>query len=259
MWERIPGRSAAERSTCAKREVGGPVPVSDFDDIVLNAARYLRGPAHIRHGGSAVGSHLEIIQHLDSWVRRYVRRICHIGYADDLADDALQYLLIVLAENHHSAAVNGNYLTPWCKRVVRNFIISEVRSSERWREVPVIQVREQQDPEVATEAKQSVSGLIRMLRNEIAHSGPSRGRLERLTALDRWISSCLTAHSPANGSGKQQRHRLEQQHWRDRCVARRAYEELVTRGQVPHDYFDVAEALGLAASRISVELKSGNS
>ena len=118
----------------------------------------------------------DLIAELARWVPRYVST-CLVRHGaliprsehDDLSRDVIQHLAFRWAEGKVSAVArtNESVLRSWTKRVVKNFLIDELRVRRRRAHLPSIEQRLEPDQEATLEARQSFTLLYRALNAEV--------------------------------------------------------------------------------------------
>jgi hypothetical protein len=234
----ISRRSNAARGFPTSTELGVP-----------HAIRFLFG--FDRMGLSLVGSsgNTTVVQRLSQWVHRYVTQL-RLGAGVDLADDAFQHLLLVLVEMGDRAPLDKEYITLWCKRVVRNFVISELRRVRKLAPYQTCPNEVTEPVEMCVETRDRVNILVNNLRQQVARDSSTGRKTSRLRLFDAWVEHRLGFKPRARHLDETARNRMEQYRCRGHRVACSAYEHLRCQQGNFDDMTDIAEQLGLIRSKV---------
>jgi hypothetical protein len=188
-----------------------------------------------------------------AWAERYARRRLSGHWRSwkdrelsDLVDDASQHLAIALTTpSRLQMEMAPDHATAWCKRVVTNFLLSELRRRERASTLPPLVPEEVSSAEGALEARQAFDMLVREVRLELQRTPSPRDTASRLRLLDEFFESFLNeGGAPAD---RRSRNRMEQRRSRGRRLAREAWDRLKQRAICGSELSEVAFALGLEA------------
>lgn len=185
-----------------------------------------------------------IIMRLETWVRQYVRRVHNSSDTQDVADDALQHLLLAILEARQQNVVQSDYLIPWCKRVIHNFVVSEQRRRASSRAKLLERLPSAYSIEQSVEVRSAIASLIHLLRSEIVRSGLTGRDNARLKSFDSWIALVLGGGTGPSRDRKA-RNRIEQRCSRVRRLANQTFEQLRHDGRISEDLLHIAVGLGL--------------
>lgn len=185
------------------------------------------------------------ILRLETWVRQYIRRVHNASDTQDVADDALQQLLLAILETRKQNIVESDYLIPWCKRVVRNFVVSEQRKRFTSRAKFLERLLSAYSIEQSVEVRSAIASFIHILRSEIIRSGLTGRDNARLKSFDSWIAIVLGGGT-GQSRDRKARNRIEQQCSRVRRLANQTFEQLRHDGRISEDLLHIAVGLGLS-------------
>lgn len=198
-----------------------------------------------------------VIVRLESWVRRYVRRVHNASDTLDVADDALQHLLLAIFETRERNIIDSDYLIPWCKRVIRNFVVSEQRRRSQFYAKLTEQSPSTYSIEHSVEVRSAMARLIHILRREISGSDLPERDDARLRSFDSWIARVLSGGAQSSRD-RRVRNRTEQRCSRVRRLAVQAFEQLRQDGRISEDLLQIAASLGLEDPRMSSVQSTSN-
>jgi hypothetical protein len=202
---------------------------------------------------STLPAERESMGRIRAWTERYARRrffshwrSCSGRELCDLADDASQHLAIALtAPNMLQKEMAPGHTTAWCKRVVANFLRSELRHRERVSTLPLTWPEMVGSAEGFVAAREAFGLLVREVRSELQRAPSCRDSSSRLRLLDEFFESFLSeGHIVVD---RRARNRIEQRRSRGRRVAREAWDRLKQRAIAGSELIEIAFALGLDA------------
>jgi len=182
------------------------------------------------------------------WSTSHLRRRFASGQrqlSHDVCDDAIQHLSEVIVSGR------GGLLPPpvmiaWCRRVLDNFVLDEIRRSTRHCEIQG-EYEANLDPWMKLETTELASRLVDALRKQaVRAAGPARGQ-QRKALLEAYLS-CALAADPGP-TEHQERALWQRRVSRGKQVAVAAWRDLTQglEGQpsAMQELVDVANALGL--------------
>jgi hypothetical protein len=217
------------------------------DDAALR-----RAIALIRFGSTASRADCrDALVRLRLWTSSYVRgrfgRSRKVGAdrdLDDLADDATQHLVIALTQSFKAQiGICPDYLVAWCRRVVSNFVLSELRRRAKLSSLCAAHGDAPVSADGAVAMREALDVFIRELRNEVERTPACRSCDARLALVDEFLKDFLGERAVV--SDRQLRNRLEQRRSRGRRVAREAWARLRAQRSQSDDLREIACALGL--------------
>jgi len=195
-------------------------------------------------GGGALGADA-VLNAVRRWSAAHLRRRFPSGrcqLADDVREDASQHLAEVILSGR------GRLLPPavliaWCKRILDNFVLDEIRRSARHCNIEGI-CEAKVEPSTKFETTEVATRLIAALREQaVRAAGPARAR-QRKALLEAYLARALTADP---GPSEQHARALWQRRVsRGKQVAVTAWRALQEgiEGDM-QELVDVASALGL--------------
>jgi len=199
-------------------------------------------------GGAFLGADAVLLA-VRRWSAGHLRRRFPPGrsqLSDDVREDASQHLAEVILSGRGRLLPPG-VLIAWCKRILDNFVLDELRRSARYCNIEGI-VEAEVEPSMTFEMTEVATRLIDALREQtVRAAGPARAR-QRKALLEAYLSRALTADP---GPREQQARALWQRRVsRGKQVALTAWRDLQREieGDV-HELGDVASALGLDCGR----------
>jgi DNA-directed RNA polymerase specialized sigma24 family protein len=168
--------------------------------------------------------------------------------SQDLLEDAIQHLMIALAAGKARALLTADdtALVAWCKRVLVNHILTELRRSSReaTRYAPsVVRGPSFPPPEHAVETRLALERLVHGLCGEVRRNSRPRNAALRLDLLDDFLRGALAGCEGKGGAALD--NRTLKRRSRGRVVARSAWHTLRERAGYA-ELHEVAAALGLS-------------
>lgn len=239
---------------------GSAEPCSPADLVLVKAlSQWQRTPPRVPHQPrpSDVALDASILAGLRAWTTRYARRRFSTQWrvwtprdALDVIEDASQHLAIALTRTQAQAvpAMSVCHALAWCKRVVANFIISELRwrartSGVRRASASGGTASAEMAGSEGVEWREAFRLLVNRLREAIAcRAAPGRVGA-RLRLFDEFVESWLVERGGARAP--LDRSRADQRRCRGRRLARDAWLAVKQSSAVSLEMVEVASALGL--------------
>lgn len=196
----------------------------------------------------------EVLMSLRRWAPGFLRtrlatrwRRCANQDSQDLIEDAIQHLMIVLAAGKARALLTEDdvVLLAWCKRVLLNYVLSELRRGARESNSEALSTVLGPicpPPEHAVGIRLAVERLVSGLRGEVRRSARPQNAELRLGLLDDFLLGALGGCEDKTGAALD--NRTLKRRSRGRRVAQSAWYSLRERDGYG-ELHDVAEALGL--------------
>lgn len=199
-------------------------------------------------GGWALGANAVLLA-VRRWSAAHLRRRFPVGrsqLSEAVREDAIQHLAEVIVSGRGRLLPPG-VLIAWCKRILDNFVLDEMRRSARYCNIESI-CEAEVEPSTTLETTEAATRLIDALREQtVRAASPARAR-QRQALLEAYLSRTLTADP---GPREQQARALWQRRVsRGKQVAVMAWRDLQhgTDGDM-QELGDVASALGLDCGR----------
>ena len=193
----------------------------------------------------------DLLRHTRSWASGYARRRFSndrrmLNDLDDLVEDAVQHLLI--QASHGAMRLKGmdpQRAKAWCKKVIANFILSELRLRARHSTLPPPSPEATPGIEQATASREALKQLARALHAEVERRARPQDAEQQRALIGDFLSSIFAQHAQFGGENATSRQRRS----RGRRLAARVWTGLKSRGPIAPELCEVAAALGLETER----------
>jgi hypothetical protein len=163
---------------------------------------------------------------LGRWGPRYLSSVFAGGRDPSLDDDAIQHLAVAVLEHRTPAFERDDHVLAWCKTVLRNFQLSELRLRKRNppSTVGALERLSVWPADSAVESRISAFELVRLARMQIRPAGSVKSGRSGLAIFDWLVADVLDPPLGRRDDDRTRRNRWEQRRSRARRLARRALE-----------------------------------
>jgi hypothetical protein len=161
---------------------------------------------------------------------------------DDLVEDAVQHLVIQASHGAlPSKGIDSARAQAWCKKVIANFIISELRLRARVSTLPPPSPEAVPGIEQVAASREAVKQLAAALYAEVERSARPGDAVQRQALIHDFMKSIFAQRDPLMSASATSRQRRS----RGRRLAARLWTSLKERGTVAPELCEIAQALGL--------------
>jgi hypothetical protein len=167
-----------------------------------------------------------LVNWLRRWAPQYVARVWMTRSTATLAEDAIQHVAVAALEHRAPAFASDGHAVAWCKQVLRNFVVSELRMARR---VAAFRDEEGQcggSGYEASDLRMLVSELIECARDNVARAGRTNTARCRLELLDWLVADVHGATRAGIEDDRKHRNRVEQRRCRAIRLVRRTIQEM---------------------------------
>jgi DNA-directed RNA polymerase specialized sigma24 family protein len=176
--------------------------------------------------------------------RRFASCRARCGDTLDIFDDAVQHLVIAVIEGRAAGIAVGEEARAlaWCKRVLVNFVLDELRRQSRQVRTDTVGRPCDDSIEDPVQVRQALAVLVTELRREAARSAAPGKAKFRVALVDDFIANLLGVRTDARCARRDGR---DQRRSRGRRVAMAAWQRLNRTRNGSFDFAAIAIGLGL--------------
>jgi DNA-directed RNA polymerase specialized sigma24 family protein len=189
-----------------------------------------------------------LVQGLKEWAPRFLRRLLHRSWREEVCADAVQHLLLAITEGKadHLAAADETRAVRWLRRVLLNFAVDQIRHASR--AVPMhdgTRGGHGDTFEAAICARDEFARLADKLSREAQFTASPRTARQRARLVDEYFASVLAR--PAGPAPTAPSNAVDQRRCRGRRAATVAWHAFRDAEVEAEEFRDLAAALGLEA------------